>query len=64
MENTNLLYIIAEYAVIWNAILQSFWFIWSYSIQKRKHKEDIKNKEENSTKNTKNIKTITLPTGL
>jgi len=26
--------------VIWNAILQTYWFFWSRNIHKRKHKED------------------------
>jgi len=26
--------------VIWNALLQTCWLIWSYNIHKRKHKED------------------------
>jgi hypothetical protein len=31
---------IIMYGVIWNAVLQTMWFVWSFSIHKRKHKED------------------------
>ncbi len=31
---------IIMYGVIWNAVLQTGWFAWSYTIHKRKHKED------------------------
>ncbi len=26
--------------VIWNAVLQTYWFVWSKGIHERKHKED------------------------
>ncbi len=31
---------IVRYSVVWNAILQTGWLIWSFSIHRRKHKED------------------------
>jgi len=36
----NTVELIVMFGVIWNALLQTYWFFWSRGIYKRKHKDD------------------------
>ena len=44
---TTIIEVIVMIGVIWNALLQTYWFFWSKSIHERKHKDDEIESKEN-----------------
>jgi hypothetical protein len=40
MQTDNIVELVVMVGVIWNALLQTYWFFWSRKIQERKHTMD------------------------